>query len=96
MKELLRKGKFIDVAISSMSLPYEFEYEQLEKKLMENTYKKYNIPIDKRRCNNTKQIIMPRNEIMEYETDMFSPYPQDNIPYEESGSWIGGYDDQNF
>ena len=91
---LLQKGKFVNVTSSLTNLPYEIEYEQIKQKLKENTYNKYNIPLDKRKNNNNNRIIMPRNENSYMESNMFVPYPQDTIPYQESGSWIGGYDNE--
>ena len=91
---LLQKGKFVNVTSSLTNLPYEIEYEQIKQKLKENTYNKYNIPLDKRKNNNNNRIIMPRNENSYMESNMFAPYPQGTIPYQESGSWIGGYDNE--
>lgn len=88
---LIQKGKFVNATSSLTNIPYEIEYEQIKEKLKENTYNKYNIPVDKRQKSN--KIIMPRNESSYMESNMFCPYPQDNIPYQESGSWIGGYNE---
>ena len=89
---LLQKGKFVNATSSLANIPYEIEYEQIKEKLKENTYNKYNIPVDKRNRNNNR-VVMPKNEESYMETNMFSPYVQSDVPYEESGSWIGGYNE---
>lgn len=88
---IIRSGKFEEVASSSSSLPLGIEYEEIQRKLKEHTYKKYNLPIDKRTP--PKNVILSPKQMIEYETNMFSVYPQDNIPYQESGAWIGGYNE---
>lgn len=32
----------------------------------------------------------------DFEQNMFAPYPQQGIPYADSGSWIGSYNNGNF
>ncbi len=89
---ILQKGKFVNNASVLTNLPLELEYEKIKNTLKENTYNKYNIPIDKRTFNKNN-IITPKNEDVYMESNIFSVYPIDNIPYQESGSWIGGYNE---
>lgn len=71
------------------STPSGVEYEKLLKTLKDRTmnkyYKDYRIKKEKK-----EMPLLNPGMLVEYETNMFSPYIQTNGPYSDGSSWIGG------
>lgn len=93
----MKKGKAVESVEASTAIPLGIEYEQLSKNVedkfkikdMRNSKK---FPLDLIENNsgskNTTTLLMP-GMLINYETNMFHPYPQSEVPYVDGTSWIG-------
>lgn len=75
------------------NLPIGIEYEELMRNLKIRTYDKYNIANDYRKSKQNaivNNVILSPGMMIEHETNMFAPYPQDGTLHEDGMSWIGG------
>ena len=93
MNIIIQRGKGVQLEKNSAVPPLGVEYETLKRRLREKAENNLTVKdmrdFPSKKKNNQTMVLSPGMYI-EYETNMFAPYPQSDIPHVDGTSWIGG------